>query len=463
MSRGLLWLALADLGQAWLRSGLAALTIAAAILAVAFFAGQIQLRQREVLAGYEAAGAATFVVQLTGVPDGEIDPLAGSVRTISDVRSVEAPYSGLSSSIAVDTSFLVFRNEQQQEYLGARTSVLGVDRSFELARDYYVDFHEVNPQAPQIVLGMPLLVAAGEARAPGPQEVLVASGVADYVGVQPGAEAIVEFVYSGPGEPIIQRFDGLRLIGTFDMAGPDQGRFEPFWRFNARGQDVLTVRAEAAGIGITSLPIVVNLELFRKFLSSVPDELARRGGAPADLPRRDQLVVRASSVGNVPATEAAVERLLQDRGLDRECDDQHRRSFCLRLPERNNFRSALQEQNKIGSGGAFFVALLLILLAVGAAGLEVQTVVSRWRDYGILQAVGFTPGQVLVYYALQFALVLASGIAIAAIASLPLSTISATSLIVAAGLAALAAGLASLPVLFWPVWRPPAALLRDAA
>jgi hypothetical protein len=247
------------------------------------------------------------------------------------------------------------------------------------------------------------------------------------------------------------------------MAGPDQGRFEPFWRFNARGQDVLTVRAEAAGIGITSLPIVVNLELFRKFLSSVPDELARRGGAPADLPRRDQLVVRASSVGNVPATEAAVERLLQDRGLDRECDDQHRRSFCLRLPERNNFRSALQEQNKIGSGGAFFVALLLILLAVGAAGLQVQTVVSRWRDYGILQAVWFTPGQVLVYYALQFALVLASGIAIAAIASLPLSTISATSLIVAAGLAALAAGLASLPVLFWPVWRPPAALLRDAA
>jgi hypothetical protein len=60
-------------------------------------------------------------------------------------------------------------------------------------------------------------------------------------------------------------------------------------------------------------------------------------------------------------------------------------------------------------------------------------------------------------------LVLASGIAIAAIASLPLSTICATSLIVAAGLAALAAGLASLPVLFWPVWRPPAALLRDAA
>jgi ABC-type antimicrobial peptide transport system permease subunit len=134
----------------------------------------------------------------------------------------------------------------------------------------------------------------------------------------------------------------------------------------------------------------------------------------------------------------------------------------LRLPERNNFRSALQEQNKVGSGGAFFVVLLLILLAIGAAGLQVQSVLSRWRDYGILQAVGFTPGQVLVYYGLQLALVLSGGIAIVAIASVPLSGISATSLTLAAGLAALAAGLASLPVLLWPVWLPTAALLRDA-
>jgi hypothetical protein len=463
VNRGLLWLALADLSQAWLRSGLAALAIAAAILAVAFFAGQIQFRQREVLAGYEAAGAATFIVQLTGIADDAIDAFADSVRTLGDVSSAEAPYSGISSNIAVDTSFLVFRNEQQQEYLGARTSVLGVDGRFDLARDYYVDFHQINPQAPQIVLGMPLLVTAGEARRPGAQEVLVASGVADYVGVQPGAEAIVEFVYGGVGEPIVRRFDGLRLAGTFDMAGPDQGRFEPFWRFNAKGQDVLTVRAEAALTGITSLPSVVSLELFRKFLSSVRDELARRGAGPVDLPTRDELVVRARSIGSVPAAEAAVERLLQGRGIDQECNQQQRPSFCLRLPERNNFRSALQEQNKVGSGGAFFTALLLILLAVGAAGLQVQTVVSRWRDYGILQAVGFTPGQVLVYYGWQLTLVLTSGIMIAAIAALLLSTISATSLIVAAGLAVLAAGLASLPVLVWPVWRSAAEMLRDAA
>jgi hypothetical protein len=463
VKRGLLWLALVDLGQAWPRSGLAALAIGSAVLAVAFFAGQIQLRKGEVLAGYEAAGAATFVVQLTGVADDEIDGLAGSVRTLGDVSSVEAPYSGISTDIAVDTSFLVFRNEQQQEYLGARTSVLGVDRKFDLARDYYVNFHDVNPQAPQIVLGMPLLITAGAARPPDPQEVLVASGVSDYVGVQPGAEAIVEFAYSGAGEPITQRFDGLRLIGTFDIAGPDQGRFEPFWRFNARGEDVLTVRAEAARVGTTSLPIVVNLKLFRDFLSSTMHELARRGATPAHLPARDQLVVRASFIGKVPAVEAAVEQLLEERGLDRGCDDQSRRSFCLRLPERNNFRSALQEQNKVGHGGAFFLGLLLILVAIGAAGLQVQAVVSRWRDYGILQALGFTPGQVLVYHGLQFALILTSGIAIAAIASLPLATISATSLIAAAGLAALAAGLASLPVLVWPLWRPAAEVLRDAA
>jgi hypothetical protein len=461
--RGLLWLALVDLGQAWPRPGLAALAIAPAILAVAFFAGQVELRRAELLAGYEAAGAATFVVQLSGVPDGEIDGLAGSIRALGAVASVEAPYSGIGIDISADTSFLVFRNEQQQEYLGARTSVLGIDQNFDLARDYYVNFHDLNPQAPQSVLGMPLLITGGAGQVPGPHEILVSSGVTDYVGVQPGAEAIVEFVYSGAGEPIVERFDGLRLIGTFDIAGPDQGRFEPFWRFNARGQDVLTVRREPQGISVTSLPIVVNVELFREFLSSIASKLARRGGAPAQLPARDQLVVRASTIGEVPAAEAALDQLLQERGLEQKCDGQGPASFCLRLPERNNFRSALQEQNKVGSGGGFFVGLLLILVTVGAAGLQVQTVVSRWRDHGILQALGFTPGQILVYYAWQLALVFVSGVAIGAVASLPLATISTASLIVAAGLTALAAVLASLLVLVWPLQRLPAELLRDAA
>jgi hypothetical protein len=463
MHRGLVWLALVDLGRAWPRPGLAALAIAPAVLAVAFFAGQIELRRAEVLAGYEAAGAATFVVQLSGIADDEMDSLAGSVRALGAVSSVEAPYSGIGAAIVADTSFLVFRNEQQQEYLGARTSVLGVDPNFDLARDYYVNFHDVNPKAPETVLGMPLLSTGGVARAPNPHEVLVASGVADYVGVQPGAEATVELIYTGDREPIVQRFDGLRLIGTFDLVGPDQGRFDPFWRFNARGHDVLTVRPEDAATGPTSLPVVLNTEMFRSFLSSIRDELARRGVAPVRPPGRDQLVVRANSIADVPAAEAAVERLLRQRGLGEGCDGQSSRSFCLRLPEKNNFRMALEEQKKLGTGGAFFVALLLALLGIGAAGLQVQTVISRWRDYGVLQALGFTPGQILAYYGLQFVLVLTGGVTIAAVVSLLLPSWSAVSLITAASLAGAVAGIATLPVLLWPLWRPPAELLRDTA
>ena len=362
-----------------------------------------------------------------------------------------------------DTSFLVFRNEQQQEYLGARTNVLDVNPNFDLARDYYINFHEVNPEAPQMVLGMPLLPVGGAARAPGPGEVLVASGVADYVGIQPGAEAIVELVYSSNGEPIVRRFDGLRLIGTFDLVGPDQGRFDPFWRFNARGQDVLTVRSDAARSGPTTLPIVLNPEVIRNFLSSVRNELEGRGGNPARPLRRDQLVVRARTISDVPAAEAAVEILLRQRGLDQGCEGRSSVAFCLLLPERNNFRTALREQMKVGSGGAFFVTLLLVLVAVGTAGLQVQTVVTRWRDYGVLQAPGFTPGQMLVYYGLQLASVLAGSVVIAAVASLLLTSIAPASLILAAGLAAVAAAITALPVLFWPLWRPAAELLRDAA
>jgi hypothetical protein len=439
------------------------MAIAAAVLAVAFFASQIELRRAEVLAGYEAAGAATFVIRLSGIADDEIDNMAGSVRALDAVSSVQAPYSGIGAEIVADTSFLVFRNEQQQEYLGARTSVLGVDPNFDLARDYYVNFHDVNPKAPETVLGMPLLTTGGAERAPDPHEILVASGVADYVGVQPGAQAIVELVYTGDKEPIVQRFNGLRLSGTFDLVGPDHGRFDPFWRFHARGQDVLTVRAEDAGTGPTSLPIVLNLEVFQDFLSTIRHELARRGAAPALKPGRHQLVVRANSIADVPVAEAGVEQWLSQRGLNQSCNGQRSRSFCLRLPERNNFRMAVEEQKKLGAGGAFFVALLLTLVAIGTAGLQVQTVIARWRDYGVLQAIGFTPGQILAYYGLQLLVILTGGVALAALASLLLPAWSALSLITAAGLAGAAAVVAALPVLLWPLWHPPAELLRDTA
>jgi hypothetical protein len=63
VSRQLLWLVFVELRQAWLRPGLAALAIAIAILTVALFAGQIGRRQAEILAGYDEAGAATFVAE----------------------------------------------------------------------------------------------------------------------------------------------------------------------------------------------------------------------------------------------------------------------------------------------------------------------------------------------------------------------------------------------------------------
>jgi hypothetical protein len=461
--RGLVWLALVDLRQAWPRPGLAALAIAPAVLAVTFFARQIELRRTEVLASYKAAGAATFIVQLSGIADNEIDSMAGSLRTLGAVGSVETPYSAIGAKIRADTSFLVFRNEQQQEYLGASTSVLGVDANFDLARDYYVNFHDANPKAPETVLGMPLLTTGGANRAPDPHEVLVASGVTDYVGVQPGAEATVELVYTGDKEPIVQRFDGLRLSGTFDLVGPDEGRFAPFWRFNARGQDVLTVRSEDTDTGPTSLPIVLNEEVFRAFLSSIRDELARRGIAPVDLPGRHQLVVRANSIADVPPAEAEIERVLGQLGLDQDCDGQSSRSFCLRLPERNNFRTALEEQNKFGTGGAFFVALLLALVAIGTAGLQLQTLITRWRDNGVMQALGFTPGQIFRYYGIQLLIILIGGIAVAALISPLLPEWSPASLLTAAGLAAAAAVLAAVPALIWPLSRPAAELLRDTA
>jgi hypothetical protein len=108
------------------------------------------------------------------------------------------------------------------------------------------------------------------------------------------------------------------------------------------------------------------------------------------------------------------------------------------------------------------MTLLLALLAIGTAGVQVQTVLSRWRDYGVLQALGFTPGQLVVYSILQLALVLGGGIVIAAGAALLAPFTSAPSLFLASGSAVMAAGASALPVLAWPLWRPVAELLREA-
>src|SRR5499433_3202039 len=203
-------------------------------------------------------------------------------------------------------------------------------------------------------------------RSPSPQETLVPSSVSDYVGVRPGAQAIIELRYTGVTPPIVRRLEGMHLIGTFEVVGPDQGRFDPFWQLELQGQEVLTVhRPDTTDKVSTTLPIVLSADVVRDFLSAVRAELEAREGPLAPPPSRDQLVIRANTIGDVPAVEAAVKSLLKGRGLAEDCDGSTPRSFCLRLPERNNFQAAFQEQSKVGAGGSFFIALLIALIAVG--------------------------------------------------------------------------------------------------
>jgi uncharacterized protein (UPF0333 family) len=148
--RGLIWLAFLDLRRAWLRSSMTALAIALPLIAVTFFVGQIGLRKAELLTGYAESGAATFVIELGSAPSGEVANLIQALRSAAGVQSVEAPYNGTQLDFVADTSFVVFENEKQQESLGARTTVLGVDQSFDPVRDYYVNFHDLNPNAPTL-------------------------------------------------------------------------------------------------------------------------------------------------------------------------------------------------------------------------------------------------------------------------------------------------------------------------
>jgi hypothetical protein len=463
---GLLWLAWVDHARSWLRSGLSVLALALAVYAIALFGHQVELRQADVLAGYEAAGASSFVVELAHTGDRDLDGLADALRSVDGVASIAAPYNGVGLGIGLDVSFEVFRNENQQEYLGARTSALGIDQSFDLVRDYYVDFHDLNANAPKSALGLPLFVREGEARPPHKDEVLVPTEISDYVGVRPGAKATIEFVYAGVTPPIVQRAEGLRLIGAFDMIGPDQGRFDPFWRFAARGREVLTVRRPRAVEGVpTTLPTVVNANLVSDFLAFIDSELHARNLARPYVPTRSQLVARARSIGEVPTVQAAVKSALEKRNFVENCNDMDQPSFCLRSPERNNFETALREHTKVARGANFFVILLLTLIGAGAGGLQVQTILRRWRDIGVLQAVGFSPRQILYCYITELSLVLIAGVALAAIFSAVVPeglTGSLASLAWAAAIAIVVAGLAAFPVLLWPLMRAPADVIRES-
>lgn len=465
MRRGLYRLAFLDLKRAWLRSSLAALAIALALIAVSFFAGETGALQAELLTRYEESGAATFVLELGNVPAGDVTGLIQALRSAPGVQAVQAPYNGTQVGLAADTSFVVFANEKQQEALGARTTVLGVDSSFDPARDYYVNFHDLNPNAPTTVLGAPLLATSGTARAPGRDEIVVPSGVTDYVGVRPGAEATVDLMYVNANPPIVRRYEKLRLLGTFELVGPDQGRFEPFWRLASRGSEVLTVRRPDAPEGVaTTLPILLNEQLLKEFLSFVGEQLAARGLPPPKEAVPKELVVRANSVRAVPSVQGEAISLLDRQGLEQNCGASNEATFCLRAPERNNFEAALEEQQKLATGGSFFIFLLLALVAAGTAGLQVQLVLARWRELGILQVVGFSPSQILLYFAARLYIVLGAGIAVAAatVAALPLSR-TASVFIVAAGVALAAASVAAFPVLLWPLTQRPAQLLRVSA
>ena len=465
MYRGLLWLAVVDLRRAWLRPSLAALAIALALIAVTFFAGQTGLRQAELLTNYEDSGAATFIVQLKKMSASDVADLVQALRSAAGVQSVEAPYNGTQLGLIADTSFVVFENEKQKESLGARTSALGVDRSFDLVRDYYVNFHNLNRNAPTAVLGAPLLATAGTLHPPERSEIAVPSGITDYVGVRAGAQATVDLTYVDANPPITRRFEGLRLIGTFDLVGPDQGRFEPFWRLAARGREVLTVRRPDAPEGVaTSLPILLSDELVKEFLGQVREELAARGTASVTNPTVNELVIRADSVRAVPAVEGEVVTLLGQHKLNQDCGGATGETFCLSLPERNNFEAALKEQKKFEKGGAFFISLLLVLVAVGTAGLQIQLVLARWREFGILQAVGFSPRQILLYFAMRLYAALVTGMVAAAatVTVLPFQR-AAYAFIFAAGVALAAVSIAAFPVLLWPLVQRPAQLLRVSA
>jgi hypothetical protein len=459
----LICLAIVDLRRAWLRSSVTAVAIALALIAVTFFVGQIGLRQAELLTGYEESGAATFVIELGSVPEGEVANLVQALRSAAGVQSVEGPYSGTQLGLVADTSFVVFENEKQQESLGARTTVLGVNRSFDPVRDYYVDFHDLNAKAPAAVLGAPLLATSGTVRAPDRNEVAVPSGVTDYVGIRPGVEATVDLMYVNANPPIVRRYEKLRLIGTFELVGPDQARFEPFWRLAARGSEVLTVRRPDAPEGVaTTLPILLNDQLLKEFLGFVGEQLAARGIPQEAAPK--ELVVRAKSVRAVPIVEGEATSLLDQRGLRQACGAAGEANFCLRVPERNNFEAALKEERKLERGGSFFILLLLVLVAAGAAGLQIQLVLARWRELGILQAVGFSPIKILLYFAIRLYTILAAGIvlAAAAVSILPFAR-SASTFGFAAAVALVAASIAALPVLLWPLAQAPARLLRVSA
>jgi hypothetical protein len=453
-----------EVRQAGLRSGLTALALAAAILLISVLEQQAELRQSIILRDYDAAGAATFLVEVR-TADHEIEELVAAVRRQPGITAAEAPYRGGDLEVTADTAFLVFQNPKQQEYLGASTAVLGVTESFDLARDYYETVGRQSTNTAGAQLGIPLIVTDGVTRPPSRSEVLVPAAVANYVGVRPGARASIELKSEiGRSQPVIHRYPDIEVIGVFDATGPDEARFAPFWRLAARGRDVLTVRRpDAESEPRTTLPIVLNAELLRGFLT---DQQKRQpsGIMPDDMVGRRQLVIRAQATHDVPAMQEVVKQLLIARGLFANCPAISLGSFCIVLPERNNFAAAQREQAKFSAGAGFFTALLLALCAIGNAGLQLQAVISRWRDHAVLQALGFTPSQLFLSSLLRLFVLFGTGIVGSAIIWLMTSPVfpgSFFAFAVAAALCAAASLFAAMPALLLPLRSHPGRQIRE--
>jgi hypothetical protein len=339
--------------------------------------------------------------------------------------------------------------------------VMGVDPLFKAHSHYYVDFRWLNPSAPRAALGIPLLPASGEFRCPQVDEILLPSTITDYVGVQPGAKAIVELVDVNSDPPIVHRLENVRLIGTFDIAGPDRGRIDPFWQLAYAGESILTVRG-TGGTESTTVPAILNVATVQNFLRSAESQ---HQSSPSAIRARNQLVISATSVASVAVAQSKVVALLETEGFRPagEIGEPAAQTYRVLIPERNNFISAEKEQRKIGTGGFYFAELLLILLAFATGGLQVLATLTRWRDYGVLQAVGFSPGQILMIYGGQLLLVLTGAILAAALAFL-LSPALATSreMFATATVLAIAATLAgSVPSLLWPMRTLPAVMLKE--
>jgi hypothetical protein len=98
-------LAIIDLRRAGLRSGLTALAIGIAVLAISVVARQTELQRSAMLEGYEQNGATAFIAEIVDVSAAELDPLITAIRLLRGVRGAEAPFRGSDFGIIADTSF----------------------------------------------------------------------------------------------------------------------------------------------------------------------------------------------------------------------------------------------------------------------------------------------------------------------------------------------------------------------